>query len=355
MSDKLTKLFIVIFLTLLIWTWAFLALEKEESFRGTLVISQQSDPALLVSFSADGIDYGDEIPLKLIFIGTPDKISDLAKRSELVPQSDVDQERLAYAYNPTDEGHTETTTYTFNLFSFIQSHSKTKDLALTLKSCEIAGRPITNIEVKVEVLEKKDCKIRCLNIEDGRLVTEAEITPAIIAMYMRQGDIAEATIKLTDDQLDQARKEPVHVTPFVQLGDAGIRLADKTVAVRLPAISSFDSKPFQTTLPIGIVMSQKLQNAYRVEIDKDSETEARSRIMLLSTEEAFEAYKATDYPLLIEVNDGDQSQDEIPPKTIIYNFPAEFMQKGQIKLADPEEAKTRQVKIKLIPITAPTP
>lgn len=354
MSDKLTKLLIVIFLTLLIWTWAFLALEKRESFRGTLVISQQSDPALLVSFSADGIDYGRQVPLKLTFIGTPDKISELTKRSKLTPQGEAQRERLDYAYNPTEEGHIESTTYTFNLLSFLQNHSKTKDLALTLDACEIAGRLVTNIEVKIEVLQKKDCKIRCLNNEDGSLVSDAEITPAIIAMYVRQNDLAEATVKLTREQLDRARKQPVHVTPFVQLGNAEERFADKTVAVRLPSLSDSVSKPFQTTLPIGIIINEKLQNAYRVEIVKESEAKARSAVQVLATDEARKAYEAVPYPLLIEVRDGDQLRDDIPLKTIIYNFPAEYVQKGQIKLENPEEAKNRQVKIKLIPNTAPT-
>ena len=352
MSDKLTKILIVIFLTILIWAWAFLSQEKEDSFHGTLIVSPQSDPSLLVSFSVDGIQYGQQVPLKLNFIGTPAKISDLARRSKLAPRGDVQREALDYTYNPVDERHTETKTYTIDLLYFLQNHSKTKELALTLNSCEVANKPVTQIQVDVEVLEKKWLKIRCLD-ENDVLVTDAIIEPASIEMYVRKSDPAEATIQLSREQIDRARKQAVLAKPFVQLGTAGRSTATESVSVTLPQVSELESRPFQTNKPIGFIMSQKLQNEYKVEIGNLSAV--RSSVQIKATDEAFNAYQNMQYPLLIEIRDSDTIANPIPPKSVIFNFPAEYIRNGQIELADPTIAKTRQATIKLTPIAVPAP
>ena len=102
-------------------------------------------------------------------------------------------------------------------------------------------------------------------------------------------------------------------------------------------------------------MSKKLQNEYKVVIEEESESKARSSVDLLATDEAFKAYENVLYPLLIEIRDGDQTLETIPLKTIIYNFPAEYVRSGQIKLANPATAKTREVKIELVPFATPHP
>lgn len=352
MSDKLTKILIVIFLTLLIWAWAFLSQEQTESFLGTLELSQQTNPSLLVSFSAEGINYGKTIPLKLNFVGTPNKIAELSKRAKLTSRDDSDFERLDFPYNPAEDGFTETKTYTLDLQRFLQDHSKTRDLALTLDSCEIADKLVQKIDVQVEVLEKKKCTIRCLD-EKGAPVNDAIIDPATIEMYVRKDAPAEATVKfLSGKQKDLARNQPVHIKPFVLLGTADTRTAAEAVAVSLPGDTELEPRPFKPLRPIGVIMSQKLQNEYRVVIDEESESKARSSVDLLATDEAFKAYENVLYPLLIEVRDGDQTLETIPTKTVIYNFPPEYVRSGQIKLANPAIAKTRPVQIKLVPITA---
>lgn len=348
MSDKLTKILIVIFLTLLIWAWAFLAQEEEESFHGSLEISQQADPGLLISFSVNGIDYDQQLSLKLNFEGTPANITNLSRRANLTPRNDTQKERLDYPYNPGDHGHIETKTYTFDLLGFLQQHSKTKQLNLTLKSCEIIDKPVTQIQVNVEVLEKKWLKIRCLD-ENDVLVDDAIIDPPSIEMYVRKGDLVEATVKLSREQIDRARKQAVSVKPYVQLGTSGRRVATESVAVTLPQLSLLDSRPFQPQKPIGFVMSQKLQNEYKVVIENESEV--RSKIQILATDEAFNAYQNVQYPLLIEIRDSDAQLETIPPKNVIYNFPTEYVRTDQIKLADPATAKARPATIKLIPIT----
>lgn len=355
MSDKFTKLLIVIFLTLMIWAWAFLSQEKEDSFHGTLVLSNQTDPSLLVTFSADGVQYGNRVPLKLNFIGTPAKIAELSQRARLTMRNDQNQERLDYPYNPADDGFMQDKTYTFDLLRFLQEHSKTRGLNLTLQSCEIANKPITQIEVNVEVLERKLCKIVCFD-ENNQPVPSVDVTPARIEMYVRKDAPAEARITLSGEELDRARTQPVSATPFVDLGVPGLRPAEQTVQVSIAESSGLKSKPFNTSLPIGVIMSQTLQNEYKVEIDDESELKARSKIDIMVTDEAYTAYQNSSYPLLIEIRDSDKtSTEEWLLKNIIYNFPVEYVRSGQIRLADPAAAKTRQVKVKLIPVAAPTP
>ncbi|MHC4783293.1 MAG: hypothetical protein ACYTE0_09660, partial [Planctomycetota bacterium] len=94
MSDKLKKILVVIFLTLLIWAWAYMSQEEPRSFTGTLAISPSADPSLLVTLALAEDNPQTKVPLtSLNFKGAPSRISALSKRYNL-PLTDEKKERL---------------------------------------------------------------------------------------------------------------------------------------------------------------------------------------------------------------------------------------------------------------------
>jgi hypothetical protein len=66
-----------------------------------------------------------------------------------------------------------------------------------------------------------------------------------------------------------------------------------------------------------------------------------------ATDTAWDVYKETPYQVLVKIHDGDEGAEEVL-REVTYNFPLEFVEKGQIRL---NEAR-RQAKFKLVPVAA---
>ena len=335
MSDRPKKLLVVVSLTLLVWIWAYMSQEMPDEITGTLQVADSADPRLLVTFSLSGSRPQTKIPLAPIALkGAPSKLSELQKRYHLP---------LDFYYDPTKEGHTEGV-YTLDLLEYLQKRSKIQKLALTLKSCVPK-----QVDVKIELLEEKKLPIQCLD-ENGLLIKEAVITPAFANIYVRKGYNASATVSLTQQQIETARKQqPVTVTPYVDLGVAKVvRKSTEPVEVTLQSELLLQPRAFQTTKPVGIFMSPKLQNAYKVTIVNDEEL--RKTTTIYATDEAFRAYENVAYPLYIVIKDSDVNTDlsEVPPKMVFYNFPPEYVKSGQI--AEDETKLPRSATLKIEPL-----
>ncbi len=335
MSEKLKKFLAVVFLTLLIWTWAFLSLEESKDYIGSLDLAAGIDKQLLVSFSK----YDQSLPLKLIFKGSPAKITELSRKYR-APQNDPDKERLDYYFNPVDQGYTKENTYTLSISEFLRENSKTQELALSLESVDP-----DQIEVQVEILSKKRLPIQCLD-EIGAPLKSAEVDPAWVEMYVREGYSGSAYVALSQQQVDLARQQPIQTRPYIEVGTQ-TRYSDAEVTVNILQTDTLISRPYKPQR-IGFVMSPSLQEKYEPQIE--NETELRGTIQVRATDEALKAYENMRYQLLIEIWDEDTTLPEIPPKEVIYNFPIEYVKSGEIELVETGTAKSAT--IKLIPVTA---
>ncbi len=334
MSDKLTKFFAVVFLTLLIWTWAFLSQGKDEDYYGTLNLSTGIERQLFVSFAK----YDQTVPLELTFKGSPDKISELS-RNYRAAQNDPDKERFDYYFNPADQGYTKAGIYTLDLLDYLRKNNKTRELALSLESVKPE-----QIEVQVELLVKKRLPVQCLD-EIGTSLKPAEVEPAWVEMYVKEGYLGSAYIALSPQQIELARQKAIQTKPYVEVG-SNIRYSETEVTVNILKADALGSRVYQPQR-IGFLMSPSLQEKYKVELE--NETELRGTIQVRATDEALKAYENMRYQLLIEIRDDDAALAEIPPREVIYNFPAEYIKNGQIELVESGIPKT--ARIKLISIT----
>jgi hypothetical protein len=337
MSDKLNKFLVVIFLTLLIWAWAYMKIQKPLSRSGSLEVSTSIDPGTLVMFSLnDGASYQTEIPLtSLNFKGTPSKVSDLSKRYELPPGHE-DKERLDFYYDPGER----TESYTLELLDYLQKSSKVQELALTLESCTP-----TQVDVKIEKLVEKELPVECVD-KDGLELKGAYSDPSVVKIYVRKDYLPESAIVVLSPQLiETAREEAVPVTPYVELGIAKVRRESQTsVQVKLRTEDRLKEFPFQPT-SIGFLMSPEIAGNYKVELT--NEIKLTERTLFNATDKAMDAYKKMPFHILIEIRDGDELQPEIPPRPVIYNFPPEFVRSGEIELAD---ELRKEAKIKIEPL-----
>ncbi|MHC4468729.1 MAG: hypothetical protein ACYSUZ_05070, partial [Planctomycetota bacterium] len=190
-----------------------MSLAQSETFTGTLAVSPSADPGLLVTLTLPNSSPQTEIPLTALnFKGAPSRISDLSKRNNR-PLNDQSRERLDFYYDPQENDGAEGP-HTLNLLRYLQDkeNSKIHELALTLESCTPP-----QVTATIEQLEKKELPIQCLD-ENSSLIKEAVITPSFANIYVRKGYNGKASISLTQQQIENARKQPITATPYVELG-----------------------------------------------------------------------------------------------------------------------------------------
>ncbi|MCE5186023.1 MAG: hypothetical protein LLF76_07860 [Planctomycetaceae bacterium] len=335
MSGKLSKYLAVIFLTLLIWWWAFSLQLQPVSLTGTLEKLPTADPSLLVTFTGPSTN----APQRLIvlralnFRGAPSKIAELRQRMRL-PQNNPNRERLNFYYTPQEPG-----TYVLDVPDYLQKTTKMAELALTLESCEPS-----QVTVNVERLEEKRLSVQV--VDENGLIRGANAEPAWVNVYVRPSYNEPAIVKLSAQQLQTARERPITVKPYVDMGVAGIvRDAEESVTVTLQSVQLLQSKPFQPQT-IGFIISPELAGKYSIQLA--NEADLKSRVQLRVSEAAFAEYQKRAYHLLIEVRPGDERLPEIPPRPVIYNFPREYVAKGEIELVESTTEKTAV--FKLVPV-----
>jgi hypothetical protein len=319
MADILKKLAAVVFLTMLIWAWAYLALEEEMPLQnGTLDISSRIPQDLFVSFENQPAP----VSLKLTIKGPPSQIAELKKRLR-ASDADPNKERLEFLYDAASQNHSTPGSHELDVVKFLNESDKLKDMAVTVVSCEPA-----RINVKVEKLTKKRLTIQCLDENNVPLATEV-IDPQDIQMFVRNNWPGTATVILTEAAIEKARKEPVTVTPFIELTPGKRQNYKGTVSITLPSTENpVELRPQQPT--IGFIGSKNFWDKYTVELINEPDLRT---ILLKASERAFIAYEKTAYQILVEILPGDETAADAIHRPVIYNFPEEFVQKGEIKLA----------------------
>ena len=337
MLGKIKKLAVTAFLTLLIWTWAYLALEQEIVESGTLNIYPATSQSILVSFDR-------EVPirLKLSIKGPASKVAEFRRRL-LADDNDQDKERLDFFYNAEMQGQAEAGPYTLDVLQFLKNDTRLKRLGLTVESCDIK-----TVEVTVEELEERELPVQCLD-ENGSVLAHSTIEPARVKMFVRRdrgSEQSQAKVTLAPLQIEQARKEAIIEKPYVELVPGKRKYADTRVEIKLPSAAELlRDRILQPT--IGFLLSKNLQGKFDIELL--NENDLTSAMKIKASDEAWSAYdKRTSYQVLVEARDGDENIEGEISRQLIYNFPLEYVQKQQIRLNEP----LREARFRLIPLTA---
>lgn len=340
MLNIVKRLAATAFLTLLIWIWAYLALEQEIVESGTLNISPATSQSILVSFDK-------EVPvrLKLSIKGPASKIAEFRRRL-LADDNDQDKERLDFFYNVEMQGKTEAGSFPLDVLQFLKNDTRLKRLGLTVESCDIE-----NVEVTVEKLEERWLPVQCLD-ENGSVLTHSTIEPARVKMFVRRdwgSELSVAKVTLAPLQTEKARKETIIEKPYVELVPGKRKYADIRVEIKLPsAVELLQDRILQPT--IGFVLSKNLQGKFDIELLNENDLTSATKIK--ASDDAWSAYdKRTSYQVLVEARDGDENVEGEISRLLIYNFPLEYAQKQQIRLNEP----LREARFRLKPLTAQPP
>lgn len=334
----------VIFLTILIWVWADLALEREMTLSSpTVRLASATDPALIVAFVVDRAadEFSSDALLDSVDLIGPEATINKVKR--------VVGENLEFVLAADELGLNEAGSHSVALLDFLrQSASREPRLAgLTVDSCD----PNT-LTVQVERLVRTKVPVRCIDQQELP-VEEATVDPPEIEMLIPEGWTGEqrvAWVKLMDAEVVRARqnRSPVLKQPYITV--LGQRRAAEGAEGSVRVSMSDIERRLEVAVirpKLGFVLSPNLQNKYTVVMDQLNLNNAIEGIRIRATEEARRAYENSLYHVLLEVQDNDAEVPEVASRRLRYNFPPEFSGSGQIRL----DIAPRSVTFKLIPKT----
>jgi len=330
------KILLVIFLTVLIWVWADLALdERLPVSSATISVARSTNPNLLVSFDDESSVSISNIVLK----GPVSKITDA--RQKLNDGSLV----LEFFLDAEQEGMVNPGKYPLKVLNFLEQSSQVKELGLTVESCEP-----DKLSVNVVKLVKKSLTVKCFD-EDGIPLKAESIEPSKVDMFVPEdweGETLVAEVRLTRSELEQARVEAVPKKPYIKLAPGQTREAAGTVKITVPPEADPRSDYTITAATLGITLSPTLLGKYDVEIE--NLPEVIGGITIRATPEAKRAYEDMRYQVILEIDDKDaRSTEPLIRKELIYNFPAEYVRKDEIELKNPDQPVIARFKLKLLP------
>ncbi|MHC4647558.1 MAG: hypothetical protein ACYTBJ_18890 [Planctomycetota bacterium] len=332
---KFSKVLAVIFLTLLIWVWADLALDEEHTVYSAAVTDATSNARLWVSF-------GDSEPSaaikELVLKGPRARIADLRKTIKT-------REGLTFDFDAAAEKMDEPGPHPLPLMDFLQKHSEIRKYGVKLVSCKPE-----KIQVNVTTLAQTWLHVTCCD-QDGNPVP-AEIKPQQVQMYVPEQWPAEkrvALVRLTQAERIDATTAPIMQTPFVELAPTELREADTPVEVKILS----QLAPASITPPrIGFSMSATLMGKYKPEIvNRDVYA---LPIQILATLEARQEYEKSAFHATLEIYESDLEKEPPLKRKLIYNFPLESVRREEIKLNQASiEVEFRLIDLSAPPVAAP--
>lgn len=332
---KISKIAIVIFLTVLIWVWADLALDETLPVSGAVITVDESNPNRWVSIGGRVSVPIDNIVLK----GPASKIADVRRK---IRDRSPSSPSFEFFLDTEQEGMAKPNEYpTFDVRDFLRKSDQIRRFGLTVESC----KPV-NFTVKVALLLEKPLPVQCFD-ESGNSSKHESVDPPTVSMFVPEdwGRNEPARVTLTAREIEQARAAPIAVTPYIDLPDGQTRKSRTVVKVKiLPKEDRLTGSPI-TTATLGYLLSANLQGKYKVDVGNMNEV--IGAIQIRATEQARLAYEQMRYQVLLEIEDVDAKSTETIRRELIYNFPFEFRRKDEIILD--QQPVIAQFKLRRLP------
>jgi len=332
---KYGKIAVVIFLTVLIWVWADLALDEESPDKpATIVVDESANPKLWVSFNqASSAD------IKITLSGPHAAIADISRKLRK-------EGPKKFNFDAAQEKMDKPGDYSLSLLAFLQKDKETKRLGLKIDSCEPEI-----LDVNVVELVEKSLTVECFD-EDGIPLEVKSIEPKKVDMFVPE-DRRTARVQLTRRERQQARLSVVEKTPYVVLAAGQIREAATAVKIKTSPEEDRLSDYTITKTTLSVALSPTLLGEYSVEVT--NLPQVLSPIAIRATAEAKRTYELQTLPLMTLYVFGDDAKDaekgaEEQRRAVVYNFPPDFVRRREIELKNPQQSA--EAKFKLIPLSS---
>lgn len=327
------KILAVIFITVLIWVWADLAVDESLSVSEVkITVAKSANPNLWVSFGGESSVSID----KMVLRGPASRIADVRRKlndGSLVLEFFLAPEQTEVVGSPGE--------HPLNVLTFLRQSDQIKKLGLTVESCA----PET-LQVNVVRLVKKLLTVRCID-QTGSPLKIASIEPKQLDAFVPEdwsGEKLTANVQLTRREIDQARLSAVVKTPFIELAPAQARDLQASVKITVPADEDLLADYTITTARLRFSLSPNIQGKYKVVVDNLDEL--MRPITIKATAEAKQAYEKMPCQVVLEIDDEDTASTEPIRRELVYNFPHEYINKDEIRL----NQQPVTARFKLIPL-----
>ncbi len=337
---KLGKISVTVFLTALIWVWADLAQDErlELSNFVTITMAKSGDPNLWVALEGDSSTLRASVTIERVVLKGP-----ASRVSEIVRRKNREKLDLNLFLVPEQMGLTETTTRTLDLdvLSFLKQSDEIRQLGLTVETSEPRM-----IRVQLSRLKTEPMKVECIDDMGNPLIAET-IEPSLVKVRVPPEGMAAARVRLTAEEQRQARESPVEKTPYIELADGQRRDALQPVKVKLPPAENA-LRQYAVSATIGLCMSQNMQDKFTVELRGDPMADL---VLVRATAAAHQEYDKMPFHMLLFIEDSDKPSQEYLSREVVFNFPHDHVERGEIKLDQP----VPKVQFRLVPIPEPAP
>ena len=340
---KFGKIAVVIFLTILIWVWADLAVEELFPVSNVpITISKSTNRALWVSFVDENESLVPVFTIKSIVLkGSASRTSDVDRKLK------TGSLQLDFFLDAEQEGMDKLGKYPLDVLNLLRKSNQIRELGLAVQSCE-PGK-MTN---KVVELVKKSLDIESVN-ESGYLEVVESIDPSPkVDMFVPTDSRLTAQVQLTPRDIAQARLSVVEKTPYVVLAPGQTRYAPKPVRIKMSPEADPLSEHTITEATLGIELSVILVGEYKPDVVNLNEVV--SPFAILATLEAKQAYESQPFQMTLYILDDDKKkgpeEEQTRRRKVVYNLPEEFVRKDEIKLKNPQQAAVAT--FKLIPLSS---
>ena len=317
---KFGKVAIVVFLTALIWVWADLARDEQLDLPDVVVeVAKSSNPALWVSFVADHEEPALRTSMTLKSVVLKGAARRVAGVKLLRNKGILD---LNLFLSPEREGMTKAEVRSLDVLSFLRRSDEIRQLGLTVIDCEPK-----QLTLRVQELVKMPVAVEPAGLDSS---VQVNVQPETVEAYVpkEEAGVRKATVRLSPEEQNRAKNEPVEKTPYVELAPGQRRDVSAKVRVTLaPAPNALLSDWVPAT--VGLCFSQNMQGKYRVILENDPTEWAR--VMVRATPDAKQAYAQMPYQMILFIQDADRQATEPIQRPVVFNFPGEYVQKGQIE------------------------
>ena len=331
---KVKKIAVVVFLTLLIWVWADLALDTTKPFyNATISISKTSNPDLWISFNEKSSINIKKFDLK----------GSVSKINQAEDAINKDPAKLNFTFVPEQMGITKSGT--LPVWEILNKSDWIRDMGLSVveESCDPC-----EVSVNVVDLVPRDLTVQCFN-QNNELIKAENVEPETVEMLVPESWLGErqvARVILSPADILKARSEIIEKTPQITLASGQQpRLSATTVKIKMPPEADLRQPRNVKDPTLGYCFSPNLQGQYMVEVDNLPEI---NTISIKATDVAKLAYESMLFQVILEIGDDDvpkaEGGQEIR-KEVIYNFPRGFGE-DEIQLVDSKTiARFKLIKI----------
>ena len=334
-KPKFGKIAIVVFLTVLIWVWADLAQDARLSLSGlvTITVAQTSDPSIWIMFKDETGTLKRSVSLDSVDLKGP--ASRVTEVERMKNKGTLD---LALFLDPKQAGLETEGSHVLDVLSLLQQNDQVRQLGLTVESSE--PRTLT---VQVQRLVEKRVALQC--VDANGLPISAEMDPTEVTAYVAGDEVRTAKIRLSAAEQQQAKTSAIQKTPFVELAPGQTRDVPVRVKVKLPSEeATLTEYPIQATL--GFCFSPNLQGKYRVELQNETDF---ANVFIRATPRAKAEFEKQDFDIILYIldNDKDKPPTEFQEREVVFNFPKEYVLRGEIKEGHtlPPKARFRVVPV----------